>query len=143
MLRIKERRGNLQIRAFTLLESLLVLGITAFLTLLFSAHLIQTVHLVKGELLLLQFENIYKDTQEDAALLGQTEILKSKATKLVCEHQEIIIPKEVEITDFSVKFNEKGENSSLQKLKIFLPYEKKTVIYQLEMGSGKFKKKIS
>ncbi|MCT1186320.1 competence protein, partial [Lactococcus lactis] len=47
------------------------------------------------------------------------------------------------VKDFTVKFDDKGENSSLQKLTIFLPYEKKFITYQLEIGSGKFKKKIS
>jgi competence protein ComGD len=99
--------------------------------------------LVKGELFLLEFENLYKDTQEDAALLGQNEILIGTNKKVMAEGQELLVPQEIEVKNFSVKFNEKGENSSLDKIKFSLPYEHKEIVYQLELGSGKFKKKIS
>lgn len=131
------------IRAFTLLESLLVLLIVSFITLFFSAELTQTVHLFKGELFVLQFENLYKMSQENAALQSSSENLESKNGKLIYENKEIDIPKEVEMAEFLIKFDEKGENSSLQKIKVYLPYEKKTILYQMEMGSGKYKKRIN
>lgn len=131
------------IRAFTLLESLLVLLIVSFITLFFSAELTQTVHLFKAELFVLQFENLYKISQENAALQSSPENLGSKNGKLIYENKEIDIPKEVEMVEFLIKFDEKGENSSLQKIKVYLPYEKKTILYQMEMGSGKYKKKIN
>jgi competence protein ComGD len=133
----------LMIKAFTLLESLLVLLIISFIAISFSLELRQTVHLFKGELFILQFEDFYKRSQEDAALLQKSENLVAKNQVLSCEDKKITIPKEVEVTDFLVKFDVKGENSSLQKLTIYLPYEKKFINYQLEIGSGKFKKKVS
>lgn len=138
MIRIKMKNEILMTRAFTLLESLLVLLIISFITTLFSLEIIQTVHLFKGELFVLQFENFYKRSQEEAALLQKSESLVAKNQELICEDRSITIPKEV-----AVKFDDKGENSSLQKLTISLPYEKKFITYQLEIGSGKFKKKIS
>ncbi|MGF7407117.1 competence type IV pilus minor pilin ComGD [Lactococcus lactis] len=143
MIRIKMKNEILMTRAFTLLESLLVLLIISFITTLFSLEIIQTVHLFKGELFVLQFDNFYKRSQEDAALLQKSESLVAKNKELICEDRSITIPKEVELKDFIVKFDDKGENSSLQKLTISLPYEKKLITYQLEIGSGKFKKKIS
>ena len=142
-MKIKMNSAILMTRAFTLLESLLVLIIVSFITLLFSSELTQTVHLFKGELFILQFENFYKVSQDDAALLGKSESLTSKNGELIYEGQKINVPKEIEMTDFSIQFDEKGENSSLEKIKIYLPYEKKIILYQVEMGSGKFKKKIS
>lgn len=98
-------------------------------------------HLFKGELFVLQFENLYKISQENAALQSSSENLESKNGKLIYENKEIDIPKEVEMAEFLIKFDEKGENSSLQKIKVYLPYEKKTILYQMEMGSGKYKRK--
>ncbi|KZK37470.1 Late competence protein ComGD [Lactococcus cremoris] len=53
------------------------------------------------------------------------------------------MPQEVDCGTFLITFDEKGENSSLQKVSFYLPEEKKTIIYQLELGSGKFKKEVS
>jgi len=82
----------LMTRAFTLLESLLVLLIISFITTLFSLEIIQTVHLFKGELFVLQFENFYKRSQEDAALLQKSESLVAKNQELICEDRSITIP---------------------------------------------------
>lgn len=140
--KIKMKHEIFQIRAFTLLESLLVLSITAFVILLFSMNFLTVIHIVKGELFILEFENDYKDTQEDAALLGQDEMMMFKNGSLIIEDKNVSVPAEVKFQDFSICFNEKGENSSLSKIQISLPYETKTIHYQLEMGSGKFKKTI-
>ncbi|QDK70051.1 competence type IV pilus minor pilin ComGD [Lactococcus protaetiae] len=143
MRKIREKHVNWQIRAFTLAESLLVLTVISFLTLIFSSVLTKTVHLVRGELFVLQFENLYKNTQEDAALLSTREDFGVSQSFLTYENHRLKIPDEVRISDFSIQFDEQGENSSLKKIKILLPDEQKTVSYQLEMGSGKFKKTVS
>lgn len=141
--KIKQKFVNFPIRAFTLFETLLVLSVTSFLTLIFSSALTQTVHLVRGELFVLQFENDFKNTQEDAAFLEKSELLSFQNSVLKVEDETVKLPKEVQMTDFSIQFDAKGENSSLKKIRIFLPYAAKTVTYQLEMGSGKYKKTIS
>ena len=105
MTRIKMNSAISKIRAFTLLESLLVLLIVSFITLFFSAELTQTVHLFKGELFVLQFENLYKISQENAALQSSSENLESKNGKLIYENKEIDIPKEVEMAEFLIKFD--------------------------------------
>ena len=130
------------VRAFTLLESLVVLGITSFVILLFSGGLAGTVHLIKGELFVLEFERAYQRAQADAGLMGQAEVLAVKNQVLICENEKIDLPKEVRCQDFRVVFNGAGENSTLQKLVLTLPYEKQTVIYQMEMGSGKYRKVV-
>ncbi|WP_240424386.1 competence type IV pilus minor pilin ComGD [Lactococcus allomyrinae] len=134
---------NWQIRAFTLVECLLVLTVISFLTLIFSSVLTKTVHLVREELFVLQFENLYKNTQEDAALLSTREDFGVSHSFLTYENHRLKIPDDVIISDFSIQFDEQGENSSLKKIKILLPDEQKIVSYQLEMGSGKFKKTVS
>ncbi|WP_213536859.1 competence type IV pilus minor pilin ComGD [Lactococcus nasutitermitis] len=143
MQKIRERQQKLQIRAFTLVESLLVLGITSFVIIVFSSSLLQTIHIVRGELFVLRFENLYQNAQEDAGLLGENETILAKNKSLFCENEKIEVPDEVQFNDFNITFNEKGENSSLKKIQLNLPYENKKIIYQLEMGSGKYKKSIN
>ena len=132
-----------QIRAFTLIESLLVLAITSFIIVLFSTSLSNVVHLVRGELFVAQFEQLYKNTQFQAAATGQKQALAVTSGQLSYLGKQLKVPTEVDFTPFSVKFDEAGNNSSLQKIKIYLPYEHKNVVYQLEIGSGKYKKTIN
>ncbi|WP_228386055.1 MULTISPECIES: competence type IV pilus minor pilin ComGD [unclassified Lactococcus] len=131
------------IKGFTLIEALLVLMITSFILLYFSSELTKTVKFVQNQLFILTFENAYKDTQADAGLLGIPTSFSSKNKILMSRSQKIDVPNEILIDDFNIIFNEKGENSSLSKIKIRIPSENKTITYQLEMGSGKYKKTIS
>lgn len=47
------------------------------------------------------------------------------------------------MSEFVVTFNDKGGNSSLTRININILPENKTIIYQMEMGSGKYKKTIN
>ena len=132
---------NCKISAFTLLESLIVLGITSFLIMAFSSNLLRTVHIVKGELFVLQFEQIYKNTQNVALLKNQTQILKVQNGEIDEEHK-IQIPQETQFDNFSVKFDGKSGNTKIQKFSIYLPYEKKKITYQIQLGSGKYRKTV-
>jgi len=132
-----------RIRAFTLIESLLTLFVVSGVLLLFSSNFTKIIHIAKGELFVLQFEQIYKDTQYDAGLENQSKILSVNDGQIFYKNKNISIPDEVKFDDFSIKFDSKAGNSSLQKIKIYLPYEEKTITYQLELGSGKYKKKIN
>lgn len=143
MLKIKMKRELWTIRGFTLLETLIVLSVTVLITLMFSINLESTLHRVKGELFILRFEHFYKITQEDAALFAEKESISVKNKRLYWEKEYIDLPQEVDCGTFLITFDEKGENSSLQKVSFYLPEEKKTIIYQLELGSGKFKKEVS
>lgn len=143
MLKIKMKRELWTIRGFTLLETLIVLSVTVLITLTFSINLESTLDRIKGELFILRFEHFYKITQEDAALFAEKESISVKNKRLYWEKECIDLPQEVDCSTFLITFDEKGENSSLQKVSFYLPEEKKTIIYQLELGSGKFKKEIS
>lgn len=131
-----------RIKALTLLESLLVLFLCSSVLFLFSGSVKQSVRIARAEIFILQFERLYKDTQRMAGLKGQQTLSASNGT--LYSHEEVLkVPEEVEINDFSITFDQKSGNSSLQKITIFLPYQKKTISYQLEIGSGKYKKKIT
>ncbi|MDR0198984.1 MAG: type II secretion system GspH family protein [Streptococcaceae bacterium] len=119
------------IRAFTLLESLLVLAISSFLLLLFAGGGMTVVHTVRSILFLAQFENDYKSAQIQAESTHQM--------------KAFTLPKETDEVRFSgttITFDAQGNNSSLKKLVFTLPYVHQTVSYQLEMGSGKYRKTV-
>ncbi|MFK4966007.1 competence type IV pilus minor pilin ComGD [Lactococcus garvieae] len=132
-----------RIKALTLLESLLVLFICSFVIFLFSGSVKQSVRIARAEIFILQFERLYKDTQRMAGLKGQQQTLGASDGALYSQEEMVKVPEEAEINDFSITFDQKSGNSSLQKITIFLPYQKKTISYQLEIGSGKYKKRIT
>ena len=137
------KSAKFQTRAFTVLEGLLVLFISSFILFLFTSNMKKTIQLVRGELFVLQFERLYKDTQHRAGLKNQSETLISQNGKISSKEEVIELPREAEINDFSITFDDKAGNSSLQKIIIYLPYQRKTISYQLEIGSGKYNKTIS
>ncbi len=143
MLKIQMPSVMSRIKSFTLLESLLVLLICSFVLLLFTGSVKQSIHIVRAEIFVLQFERLYKDTQYIAGLKSQNQTLKSIKGTLSNQDEELKVPEGVEINDFSITFDQNAGNSSLQKITIYLPYQKKTISYQLQIGSGKYKKKIS
>ena len=132
-----------RIKGFTLLESLLVLFICSFVIMVFAGSVRQGIRVVRAEIFVLQFERLYKDTQYLASLKGESQTLQSIKGYLRSQEEELRIPEEVEVNDFSITFDKNAGNSSLQKISLYLPYQEKTVSYQLEIGSGKYKKKIS
>ncbi len=132
-----------QIKGFTLLEALLVLFITGFILGLFSSSLSKTVKLVKNELFILEFEKMYHSTQTDAAILGQPQTLRVKNKILSNDYSHFSVPDDIQMSEFVVTFNDKGGNSSLTRININILPENKTIIYQMEMGSGKYKKTIN
>ena len=67
MHKILKKRLPWQIKAFTLLESLVTLFVLSFLTLLLSGAVEKTFDSVKETLFWLQFEQIYRDTQKLSA----------------------------------------------------------------------------
>lgn len=143
MAKIQISNAVYRIKAFTLLESLLVLFISTFVLLIFSSSIKQSLRTVRAEIFVLQFERLYKDTQYIAGLKGESQTLTSTQGRLYSQEERLLVPKEVEINDFSVTFDKNAGNSSLQKITLHLPYQKKTISYQLGIGSGKYKKTIS
>lgn len=141
MKKIEMKSGQFRIRAFTLLESLIVLSLTLFLLQLFAGAFSKSLHIVRGQLFLLSFEAAYRATQQEAVLRQREQRFDFKGGKFQAAVR-LVLPPEVKMEDFSIKFDEKGGNSSLKKLIVRLPHEKREVHYQLEIGSGKFKKKI-
>ena len=130
-----------RIKALTLLESLLVLFLCSSVLFLFSGSVKQSVRIARAEIFILQFERLYKDTQRMAGLKGQQQTLSASNGTLYSQEEVLKVPEEVEINDFSITFDQKSGNSSLQKITIFLPYQKKPSLINWKLEAGNIRKK--
>ena len=128
------------LKAFTLLESLVVLFITSLMLLLFTGGVESTYRTFSQDLFFLQFEAFYLDSQKLAAA-GQTSLQFSIQQDAIKNGQaSLSLPQGVDLEQpVSIHIDAKGGNSDLQK--VVFTCRGKTITYQLNMGNGKFKKK--
>ncbi len=126
-------------RAFTLLESLLVLAITSFLLLAFTGGVQQTFRGVQEKLFFLSFEHLYQDSQKLSNAQQKPLILKVSDGQVTNGQESLTIPATVKPSQsYSIEFSPAGGNSSLEKLTFST--KEGSVSYQLYIGSGRYKK---
>ncbi|HFI0578877.1 TPA: competence type IV pilus minor pilin ComGD [Streptococcus suis] len=126
-------------KAFTLLESLLTLFVISFLAVSLSGTVQTAFGSVQEEIFLWGFEAIYKDSQKLAASSHQKVNLAIGGQEVTNGHQTVQVPRNVEVLEGkTITFEEDGGNSSLTKIRFRL--SRKTVTYQLYIGSGRYKK---
>ncbi|MDG3146628.1 type II secretion system GspH family protein [Streptococcus suis] len=126
-------------KAFTLLESLLTLGVVCFLALLLSGSVHTAFQVVKEQVFLLEFESLYKDSQELAARTQEKVALRIAGEEVSNGYQIISLPPNVSIVEEkTIVFQDDGGNSSLEKISFKMSH--KTIKYQLYIGSGRYKK---
>ena len=146
-LKIKERLQRFrQIRGFTVLETLLVLTITCSFIILFETSFRQTVHLIRGELFVLEFENKLKHQQSQALTRAEVRTISATDNVISLNGELLIVPLETIFSDFNITFKANGNIQSIKRAKIVvqLPYHNnKTITYQLQLGSGLYKKTTS
>ncbi|HEM2541236.1 TPA: type II secretion system protein [Streptococcus suis] len=130
------RRKN---KAFTLFESLLTLLVVSFLAISLSGTVQTVLRSVQEEIFLWEFEAIYKDSQKLAASSRQKVNLAIGGQEVTNGYQAVEVPENVEVLEEkNIKYEENGGNSSLTKIRFRL--SRKTVTYQLYIGSGRYKK---
>ncbi|HEL2195910.1 MULTISPECIES: competence type IV pilus minor pilin ComGD [Streptococcus] len=130
------RRKN---KAFTLFESLLTLFVISFLAISLSGTVQTAFQSVQEEIFLWEFEAIYRDSQKLAASSHQKVSLAIGGQEVTNGHQTVQVPKKVEVLEEkTITFEENGGNSSLTKIRF--RFSRKTVTYQLYIGSGRYKK---
>lgn len=130
------------IRAFTLLESLVTLAVVALLTLSLSGSVTGIFQQVETNLFYIRFEYLYRDSQRLAAAEGTNVELQLTKDKISNGRTSIYIPESIHLDKRrTIVFDAKGGNSSLSKIRF--SSNKEVVTYQLNMGSGKYKKTVS
>lgn len=134
---VKELKS--EVRAFTLLDSLLTLFVTSFVLASLTLSLNHVFTKVEESLFFMDFENMYLETQTLAATRGQEITLQVTEQSVTNGYQELKLPRTVHFQGSqALVFDKEGGNSSLAKL-VFRTNEK-DVRYQVYLGSGKYKK---
>ncbi|PCS05641.1 competence protein ComGD [Lactococcus piscium] len=125
---------------------MVTLSISCSIILLFTNTYQDTLHAVRGQLFVLQFESTLKHQQAQAITRAETRSLSATDHVVKMNGQVLDTPKETLFSDFNITFKENGNIKSIKSAKIIitLPYEgNKQVIYQLQLGSGQYKKTTS
>jgi len=110
--------------------------VVAFLTLSLSGSVTGIFQQVETNLFYLRFEYLYRDSQRLAAAEGANVELQLTKDKISNGKSSIHLDK-----GQTLMFDAKGGNSSLTKIRF--SSDKEVVTYQLNMGSGKYKKTVS
>ena len=135
----KRQVKQLRIRAFTMLESLLVLGIVSLLALGLSSSVQSTFEAVEEQIFFMEFEEFYRETQK-RSLASQRKInLMLEERSIGNGYHKLTIPKGIQLqSNQSITFDKAGGNSSLASVKFQTREE--VVRYQLYLGNGKIKR---
>lgn len=121
------------------MESLLTLFVVSFLAVSLSGTVQMAFRSVQEEIFLWEFEAIYKDSQKLAASSHRKVNLAIGGQEVTNGYQAVEVPRNVEILEEkTIQFEENGGNSSLTKISFRL--SQKIVMYQLYIGSGRYKK---
>lgn len=124
----------------TMIESLIVLSVVAFMTLVFSTSFNNIFRQVEETIFFISFEHLYRDTQKLSAFGQKKQTLTISHNYLENTYERLYLPKTVKVVKSdTLAFDTNGGNSSLAKIQ-FECY-RKTVTYQLYIGSGNYRKK--
>ena len=130
---------QLRIKAFTMLESLLVLGIVGLLALGLSSSVQSTFAAVEEQIFFMEFEELYRETQKRSLASQQKMILMLEERSIGNGYQNLAIPKGIQLqSNQSITFDKVGGNSSLASVRF--QTRKEVVRYQLYLGNGKIKR---
>ena len=132
---------RLQIKAFTLVETLLTLMIVSFIYMGLTGSVKTSFQHVEEKVFFAEFEHLYQESQK-IALAKQTELdLEVSASEIRTPYQTVSIPASVSVQDpKTIQLDRAGGNSSLAN--VHFQIQRGVVTYQLSLGNGKIKKSI-
>lgn len=135
----KRQVKQLRIRAFTMLESLLVLGIVSLLALGLSGSVQSTFAAVEEQIFFMEFEELYRETQKRTLASQQKLNLILEERSISNGYQKLAIPKGIQLqSNQSITFDKAGGSSYLVSIRF--QTGKEVVRYRLNMGNGKIKR---
>lgn len=138
MLVLVKQLNGYRTKAFTLLESLLVLSLVSLLALTLSGSVTSTFQAIEEKLFFLNFEQVYLDSQKLSSSQQAPVVLTLSDRQISNGYQTISLPASLELVqEQQITFSAGGGNSSLAK--IGFRSQDETVTYQLYIGSGKYK----
>ena len=124
---------RLQIKAFTLVETLLTLMIVSFIYMGLTGSVKTSFQQVEEKVFFAEFEHLYQESQK-IALAKQTELdLEVSASEIRTPYQTVSIPASVSVQDpKTIQLDRAGGNSSLANL--HFTTQRGVVTYQLSLG---------
>ena len=135
----KRQVKQLRISAFTMLESLLVLGIVSILALGLSSSVQSTFAAVEEQIFFMEFEELYRETQKRSLASQQKMNLMLEERSISNGYQKLAIPKGIQLQSHqSITFDKAGGSSYLVSIRF--QTRKEVVRYQLYLGNGKIKR---
>ena len=130
---------QLRIKAFTMLESLLVLGIVSLLVVGLSSSVQSTFETVEEQIFFMEVEELYRETQKRSLASQQKINLMLEERSIGNGYHKLTIPKGIQLqSNQSISFDKSGGNSSLASVRF--QTRKEVVRYQLYLGNGKIKR---
>ena len=135
----KRQVKQLRIRAFTVLESLLVLGIVSLLALGLSSSVQSTFAAVEEQIFFMEFEELYRETQKRSVASQQKTSLNLDGQTISNGSQKLTVPKGIQApSGQTIHFDRAGGNRSLAKVEF--QTRKGAISYRLYLGNGKIKR---
>ena len=129
----------LRIKAFTMLESLLVLGLVSILALGLSGSVQSSFAAVEEQIFFMEFEELYRETQKRSVASQQKTSLNLDGQTISNGSQKLTVPKGIQgPSGQSTIFDRAGGNRSLAKVEF--QTRKGAISYRLYLGNGKIKR---
>ena len=135
----KKQVKRLQIKAFTMFESLLVLGLVSILALGLSSSVQSSFAAVEEQIFFMEFEELYRETQKRSVASQQKTSLNLDEQTISNDSQKLTVPKGIQApSGQTIHFDRAGGNSSLAKVEF--QTRKGAISYRLYLGNGKIKR---
>ena len=135
----KKQVKLLQIKAFTMFESLLVLGLVSIIALALSGSIQSSFAAVEEQIFFMEFEEIYRETQKRSVASQQKTSLSIEGQTISNGSQKLIVPKGIQApSGQTIHFDRAGGNRSLAKVEF--QTSKGAISYRLYLGNGKIKR---
>ncbi|CAM4108003.1 hypothetical protein AT575_07960 [Streptococcus penaeicida] len=139
MQNIKNQLVRSKIRAFTLFESLLTLGLSCFIIITLSGSVNHIYQSLETNLFFINFENFYRHSQKLSVLKQKESYLIFTGNSVHCNERCLDLPDGVKLLyQGKIRLNQMGGNHSLAKISFQTDQEK--IHYQINLGSGTYQK---
>ena len=114
MRNIQKKLVLLQIKGFTLLESLLTLFITSFLLLAVSGSVRSSFEQVEEQIFFLEFEHFYRESQKLSSSAQSQLDMSFSRERISNGYTQLAVPHSIQAPDeLTLHFDKAGGNSSL------------------------------
>ncbi|MGT2934621.1 competence type IV pilus minor pilin ComGD [Streptococcus castoreus] len=133
------KNQNLNVEAFTLLETLFSLFVMSFVLIGLSLPVTSSYKMIQENLFFTRFEYLYRHQQKLAILHQEKRILTVSLKQVEAKDALLRIPESIKVkTSQRLVLDQRGGNHSLAK--IYFEKGDQQITYQFYLGSGNYQK---